>query len=618
MDGSALYTLGLNTSGFDTPLRGSQGALGSFGSTVGGMPGKLAAMAAGAVSLGAVVVGLRRAFNAAADMETLEASFRTLTGSSAKAEETLNRLKELGASTPFEFPELAEAAKKLIAFGEGADTVDKTLRRLGDVASGVGAPVGEIAEIYGKIRTQGTLYNEDLNQLAGRGIPIIQTLADGLGISAGEVKKLASEGKITFPLLEESFGRLTDEGGQFHGMMQAQSATTNGLLSTLKDGVGDIFRTLGEPLTDAVRPMLTEAIELTGRVGAGLKAGIDIARSAFQQGELGNLVKQSLELAFKQSVNVLYSGLQAASAFFGEVFIATMEAGLELFEKMKDPAFWQGLATFFAGLGNILTGSLELALAPLIAKLTGLTQEQVEARANDKIVRGKSSLEVAKILIDDSGNGLDPVETLKQGVRDGTDAAKESLETSENLFDTDKLAKELASAVSQAAPEGYKGLVEAYRGTKEAAESVTEAKREEKEMSKLLTDSKREEAAGVSRDARNATASVATTGTAQPEERPRRRGVLNAAQSITARFGRLADADKEKFGSLQGFATKSALDRIALRENGGLGAVLNQSLAEPAGRAVSNVENAAKDKAAEILERIDNRLETLGNSFGVA
>jgi len=107
----------------------------------------------------------------AANFEQTKIAFTTLIGDAAKAEETLARLRKLGAETPFEFPELADAGRKLIAFGEGADTVPETLRRIGDVSAGIQAPIGEIAEIYGKARVQGRLFAEDVNQLTGRGTP---------------------------------------------------------------------------------------------------------------------------------------------------------------------------------------------------------------------------------------------------------------------------------------------------------------------------------------------------------------------------------------------------------------------------------------------------------------
>ena len=109
-----------------------------------------AALAGGASAL----AGGIKAVTSAANFEQTKVAFSTLIGDAAKAEETLLKLRELGAQTPFEFPELADAGRKLIAFGESADTVPDTLRRIGDISAGVQAPVNESAELYGKARVQ--------------------------------------------------------------------------------------------------------------------------------------------------------------------------------------------------------------------------------------------------------------------------------------------------------------------------------------------------------------------------------------------------------------------------------------------------------------------------------
>src|SRR5690606_32479972 len=104
---------------------------------------------------------------------------------------------------------------------------------------------------YGKARVQGTLFAEDINQLVGRGIPVIQEFAKQLGVSESEVKKLGSEGKITFSMLEQAFVNLTSEGGKFHDMMQRQSETLSGKWSNLTDTAGEFLRTIGEGLVPA-------------------------------------------------------------------------------------------------------------------------------------------------------------------------------------------------------------------------------------------------------------------------------------------------------------------------------------------------------------------------------
>ncbi len=298
-----------------------------------------AALAGGAAAVG---VGAK-AVNAAADFEQTKVAFSTLIGDAAKAEETLARLRELGTQTPFEFPELADAGRKLIAFGESADSVPETLRRIGDVSAGVQAPVNEIAELYGKARVQGRLFAEDINQLTGRGIPIIQELVKQFGVSDSEVKKLVESGKVGFPNIERAFIDMTSQGGKFSGMMEAQSKTTSGLFSTLKDSINEVFLTLGTPINDAIRPLVEQAIGLVQKLtplateaGKQIKDAIMLIIAAFKSGQILDLVVSSLQLGFAVAVNALVNGFRTAIEFFWTL--------------MTDGSMWASLGTTLLGL----------------------------------------------------------------------------------------------------------------------------------------------------------------------------------------------------------------------------------------------------------------------------
>ena len=148
---------------------------------------------------------------------------------SRDAADRLNaQVVKFAATTPFELPQLQAATQKLLAFGVASSRIIPTLRQLGDVSAAIGAPIEEIAEIYGKARVQGRLFAEDINQLTGRGIPIIQELAKQFGVTDGEVKKLVEDGKVGFAQLEKAFEGMTAEGGIFFGQMAEQSATLGG------------------------------------------------------------------------------------------------------------------------------------------------------------------------------------------------------------------------------------------------------------------------------------------------------------------------------------------------------------------------------------------------------
>jgi tape measure domain-containing protein len=298
-----------------------------------------AAMAGGAAAVG---VGMK-AVTAAADFEQTKVAFTTLIGDAAKAEQTLGKLRELGAKTPFEFPELADAGRKLIAFGESADSVPETIRRIGDVSAGVQAPVNEIAELYGKARVQGRLFAEDINQLTGRGIPIIQELAKQFGVSDSEVKKLVESGQVGFPAIERAFISMTSQGGKFAGMMEAQGKTTGGLFSTLKDSINEVFLTLGQPINDAIRPLVEQAIGLVQQLtplateaGKRVKDAVMFVLAAFKSGQILDLISSALRLGFAVGVNALVNGFRGAIEFFWNL--------------ITDGAMWKSLGTTLLGL----------------------------------------------------------------------------------------------------------------------------------------------------------------------------------------------------------------------------------------------------------------------------
>ena len=321
--------------------KGGAAAL-SKGFSVAGTALKVGIGAALAGGTAAVGVGVK-AINAAADFEQTKVAFSTLIGDAGKAEQTLAKLRELGAQTPFEFPELADAGRKLIAFGENADTVPDTLRRIGDVSAGIQAPINEIAELYGKARVQGRLFGEDINQLTGRGIPIIGELAKQFGVSDSEVKKLVESGQVGFPQVEKAFISMTSKGGQFSGMMEAQSKTTSGLFSTLKDSINEVFLTLGQPINDAIRPLISEAIALVSKLtplaveaGKRIKDAIQFVSAAFKSGQILDLVSSSLKLGFAVGINTLVNGFRLAIEFFWNL--------------ITDGAMWKSLGTTLLGL----------------------------------------------------------------------------------------------------------------------------------------------------------------------------------------------------------------------------------------------------------------------------
>lgn len=179
------------------------------------------------------------------EFQQLEIALNTMLGSKAKADQLMGQIVQFAALTPYGLKDTAEATKMLLAYGAEAETVIDTMRRLGDIASGIGAPLKDIAWLYGTTMTQGRLYTQDLNQFLGRGIPMTRELAKIFGVAENEVKGLVEAGKVGFPEVQKVIENLTNSGSMFGGLMEAQSKSLVGLQAQLGDAIDAMFNDIG-------------------------------------------------------------------------------------------------------------------------------------------------------------------------------------------------------------------------------------------------------------------------------------------------------------------------------------------------------------------------------------
>lgn len=195
-------------------------------------------------ALDMVVNAGKAAITQAASFEQTRIGLENMLGSADKARVLLKDISKFAAETPFEFPELAQATRQLVAFGFSAEEAFNTMKQLGDVSAAVGTPINDLAYLMGTLKTQGRAFTIDIRQFAQRGIPIYEYLAKVLNTNTQELTNMIEAGKIGFPEVQKAFELMTAEGGKFHGTMAKQSKSLNGLLSTLKDNLGQVGREL--------------------------------------------------------------------------------------------------------------------------------------------------------------------------------------------------------------------------------------------------------------------------------------------------------------------------------------------------------------------------------------
>lgn len=185
-------------------------------------------------------------FNTRSQFQQLEISFNTMLGSADKSKQLMDELIQTAAHTPFDMSSITSGAKQLLAYGTEAKDVNKTLVQLGDIASGLNIPLGDLVYLYGTTVSQGRMFTMDLRQFMGRGVPLAEELGKILHQNTTEVQESVSKGKVTSDIFKEAIANMTQAGGRFGGLMEQQSKTLEGQWSNIGDSVQQAFNEIGK------------------------------------------------------------------------------------------------------------------------------------------------------------------------------------------------------------------------------------------------------------------------------------------------------------------------------------------------------------------------------------
>lgn len=240
--------------------------------TVAGTSLKVAGGAA-AAGVGAVATGVGgllaygNQYNS--EMETLRTSFEVMTGSAEKAGQTLERLKELGAATPYETKDLAETTQLLMNYGLSADKAVDVMMMLGDAAQGDAEKLYGIAMAYGQMSSAGKVSLEDIKQMIERGFNPLQEISESTGESMASLYDRITKGTISIDEITASIMRSSSEGGKYFQSMIKQSQTAAGQISTLQDNFAALTGMMAADTSTAITadllPQANSILEILGK-----------------------------------------------------------------------------------------------------------------------------------------------------------------------------------------------------------------------------------------------------------------------------------------------------------------------------------------------------------------
>ena len=321
----------LDSSQFEAGLRKAKTAASMTGKAVGksfqklgGVIGnvtkvatKFATVAAGITFAGAVAGAtslIKSSIKIASNYEQIRVKMANFVGSTKEADKILKDISKFSTVTPFETTGLQEVVNLLLGAGIAAKDAVPVMKELAAVSKDTGQ-VAELGDALAKGFAKGKFQTEELNKFLERGINLMPQLERVTGKTGVELQKAIQAG-LKFDDVRKAIAGMSAEGGLFFGMLEKQSTTYEGLISTLASNWDELRTAIGQPIADALKPVLENGISM-------LQSLMDEAK-AFGQ-TIGTIISGVSSMLKKGEWRDLIELMKNGLIWAGEEFIEFMK-----------------------------------------------------------------------------------------------------------------------------------------------------------------------------------------------------------------------------------------------------------------------------------------------------
>lgn len=241
------------------------------------------AVAAAAVKFDSVLAsGAKFALEQADAVRGMKEEFGIMLGDMKAGAAFFNELQKFNFWTPFDMETIAQGTKGLMAAKIPLGEMTEYLTRFGDLAQGNSQRFQSFINAFSKSSAKGKADMEVLNVFIDQGVQILDQLGKQMGVTSGEVVKMASEGKISFSDLTKALKDLTEEGGLYHDSMASASQRLSGAQAGLQESVNSLAASFGQMLAPAAQKiieLITSLVDAINNspIAKGVLAGIVVA-----------------------------------------------------------------------------------------------------------------------------------------------------------------------------------------------------------------------------------------------------------------------------------------------------------------------------------------------------
>lgn len=342
---SAAYEYGINQCVNSTKVLGQ--ALGALG---------IGISAAKIVDIG------KQALKASSDFEQAGVSFSVMLGDAKKAKRLVNDLQNMANVTPFETQDLLDASKTLLNFGISAKEVMPDLQMLGDIAGGDKQRMASLTLAFSQMSSAGRLMGQDLLQMINAGFNPLEEIARKTGKSIGYWKDEMSKGNVSVEMVRQAFMDATSEGGRFYKMMDKQSETLEGRLSTMNDAYVLLLRSISDGFVPALKDGAVVMTDVINQTTESISKFNDWAATNTQV--VGGLTDMSIAIA------ALAAGIPLTNTAVVAIIASMRNFGTVT---AKTTAFQIAFATYLKGDTALAMLQFRTAISATIIKIRELT-----------------------------------------------------------------------------------------------------------------------------------------------------------------------------------------------------------------------------------------------------
>lgn len=223
---------------------------------------KFVGLAATVTSIFAVGSVFKSGFDRLIGIDTAQAKLQALGHSTQTVDIIMKNAVDSVTGTAFRLEDAVNTAASAVAAGiQPGKSLERYLSLTADAAAIAGTNLNEMGAIFNKVTTSGIIQAEELNQLSDRGIPIFQMLADTMGVASDEIRKLASDGKISSQVflnaIESGFGGAAQIMGinSFQATLDNIGAAIGRIGAAFLNGAND-----GQGFFDQIKPLMVDLL----------------------------------------------------------------------------------------------------------------------------------------------------------------------------------------------------------------------------------------------------------------------------------------------------------------------------------------------------------------------